>query len=132
MEVVGFKGEIWVLYKDYVEVEILDCSSQYIHIQFMNHHSISLNIKFVNACLRVGGQKELWNSLFALGNMVGTLPWCIAGDFNAKSSMEDRKRGVASGEYPCPNFENYFLNSNMVDVGYQGSKFTCYKGNLLQ
>lgn len=46
--------------------------------------------------------------------------------------MVDHKGGAISGDYPCLDFGRWFTKCNMLDLGYQGLKFTWYRGDLMQ
>lgn len=67
-----------------------------------------------------------------LKHTMGDNPWCNAGDFNAKLTMDDRKGGATLGTLPCPRFRKWLMSSEMLDIGFQRPSFTWSKGSLLE
>lgn len=63
---------------------------------------------------------------------MGNSPWCMAGDYNSKLTMDDRKGRAHSGNTPCVDFVRLFQKSEMLDIGFQGSSFTWAWRSLLE
>lgn len=110
---------------------------------------------FVGVCLEWGWKKEkcfvlniyskcdlvakqrLWANLVLLRNSFGDRKWCMVGDFNAVSHVDER-RGVSSVTSSAMVMEINLFNSFMLDVDLfdmspLGRKFTWYhaSGNAM-
>lgn len=87
VEANGFKGGLWLLWKRDGAVEILDCNPQYIHLKYWVNTQKFCFLTVVYACPRMSIRKRLWNLLSEIKRTVGSVPWAIAGDFNAKLTI---------------------------------------------
>lgn len=104
----GFEGGIWILWKSCFQLDILANDKQFIHISIsagMEHHIL---FTFVYASPNQSTRKYLWEKLLQWKNSVGNCLWGLAGDFNAILSIQDRKRGAASGNKPYEFFVKWF------------------------
>lgn len=90
VEVDGFKGGIWLLWKRNGAVEVLDCNPQYIHLKYWVNTQTFCFLTVVYACPRISIRKRLWSLLHEIKMSVGNVPWAIAGDFNVKLTTQDR------------------------------------------
>ncbi|KAJ4849688.1 hypothetical protein Tsubulata_006712 [Turnera subulata] len=83
----------------------------------------------VYACPQEKWRKFLWRNLELLASSISE-PWLLGGDFNAILASHERKD--ASGRHGLANraFQNCVSNSNLLDLGFSGSKFTWKRGNF--
>ncbi|CAI9102776.1 OLC1v1001101C1 [Oldenlandia corymbosa var. corymbosa] len=73
VEAQGFSGGIWVLWKDNVQLTVVACTRQLVHVK-INEAGIMYWVTFVYGCPRPAGRRELWRDLQGLSGRIGG-PW---------------------------------------------------------
>lgn len=66
---------------------------------------------------------ESWNLIRNLST-VSRLPWCIIGDFNDMSSMEEKRGGNRQPRALLTGFSETILECGLEDLGFRGDIFT--------
>ncbi|KAI9113377.1 hypothetical protein K1719_015902 [Acacia pycnantha] len=74
--------------------------------------------------------KVLWQDLNLIASSISS-PWVLAGDFNAILSHEERKGGSLRRAHGCKLFNKFIHSNGLMDLGFQGPKFTWRRGSLL-
>ncbi|KAJ4825017.1 hypothetical protein Tsubulata_050912 [Turnera subulata] len=126
VEARGFAGGIWLLWdEEVVQIQVLHCHTQFIHVQ-ITKDGVFFMLTAIYASPQNKWRRYLWRNLASLAEQI-TVPWLLAGDFNAVLSGDERKDrsgrpGVADNE-----FQNCVNQSRLMDLGAIGSKFT-WKG----
>ncbi|XP_039040696.1 uncharacterized protein LOC120179039 [Hibiscus syriacus] len=129
MEANGFIGGIWILWKDTVQIEIMNVFPQYVHGRAQEEGSTKwLYFTVVYGSPQVTKRKELWDRLAALnpGNMEA---WMLDGDFNATLRLEE-KQGANRGNGTSKGFQDFIFNSELMVVEFRGSESTWKRENL--
>ncbi|KAL0318266.1 UNVERIFIED_CONTAM: hypothetical protein Scaly_2848000 [Sesamum calycinum] len=67
-------------------------------------------------------RKTSWETLARL-SQESFMPWLCTGDFN-KVLFQQEKTGIAKPEWQICDFRNALQQSNLLDISYEGSKFT--------
>lgn len=65
----------------------------------------------------------LWKNLCEVSYLRNLL-WIILGDFNKSLSSEDKLGGQPVSVYKAQKFMDCLDSCNMIDLGFQGQKFT--------
>ncbi|XP_073010965.1 uncharacterized protein [Typha latifolia] len=76
----------------------------------------------VYASNNIQAQGELWEELSTLRGI--NVPWIIGGDFNAYTSVHEKKSGVVELGPKCKAFKAFVENIGLCDLGYMGLPFT--------
>lgn len=108
VEARGFFGGIWILWKATVDVIV----------EINNFHFVHLKDKFpdmldwvcftgVYSSLRVLTKRALWEELRGVAWSI-TVPWLLAGDFNALFSNDEKQGGSRKGSGVCHLFNKIF------------------------
>ncbi|GKV01676.1 hypothetical protein SLEP1_g14215 [Rubroshorea leprosula] len=79
-------------------------------------------------CIWCPGKRVLWRELIDLMTTCGEGNWCIAGDFNAIRSREEKK-GRCFDEGAMREFSNFICEAGLKDMPLIGRKFTWYKAD---
>lgn len=76
------------------------------------------------------GKKELWKDLLLCKRCFGGGVWCVAGDFNAISAVEER-RGASRlcGGREISGFNQFISDMELIDVSVLGKKYTWFSGD---
>ncbi|KAL4341260.1 hypothetical protein GQ457_08G016750 [Hibiscus cannabinus] len=132
VEARGFSGGIWVLWNDSVKLDILAVSNQYIH-GFCS--LVGENSSFFFTCVYASPEplkrRILWNQLKAL-ELASGAPWVIGGDLNVIVSSFERQGGSSSRSNICSDFGEFMMDTGLLDMGFNGPKFTWKRGTLSQ
>ena len=91
VEAEGFAGGIWVLWKDFLQVEVVASHSQYVHLQISNNHSFLSWLTTIYASPHPNIRKHLWGELDKLAQTVYG-PWIMGGDFNTILYDSEKKK----------------------------------------
>lgn len=93
----GQAGGIWCLWDEAQwQVNVIDSSNQFVHLQVTWKRSISWLMTAVYASPRYVSRQDLWDNLKILGEAIDD-PWVVIGDFNAILADHERRGG-------SPNF----------------------------
>ena len=68
-------------------------------------------------------RKLFWQDLSAI-MMNMSLPWLLAGDWNATITSEDRKGGARGTRPSSSSFQNFVQMKGLIDLGYVGTNST--------
>ena len=60
-----------------------------------------------------------------------SLPWLLAGDWNATITSEDRKGGARGTRPSSSSFQNFVQMKGLIDFGYVGTNSTWRRGTRL-
>lgn len=129
VEVAGFLGGIWLLWRAGLDVTILINHKQYIHFQVSDTRGLITWVTTIYASPVTSLRKFLWKDLNYLAETIQG-PWMLAGDFNATLSTSKSKGSTNSGSRPCKNFQNWFHKHGFCDLHFTGPKFTWKRGSL--
>lgn len=66
---------------------------------------------------------RMWDLLRTLAAQT-TLPWLVAGDFNEILTNSEKYGGLLRGASPMARFRSALVDSDLMDMGFVGSKFT--------
>jgi len=75
-------------------------------------------------------RKFFWQDLSAI-MMNMSLPWLLAGDWNATITSEDRKGGARGTRPSSSSFQNFVQMKGLIDLGYVGTNSTWRRGTRL-
>ncbi|XP_075515886.1 uncharacterized protein LOC142550694 [Primulina tabacum] len=127
VESVGFSGGIWVLWEANICVNIVYTHPQFILFQVMVDDQYPWLLSIVygspNAILR----KILWQDL-TVENLNIEGPWCSVGDYNSVISDDEVSSRKRSAHHRNTDFSNWIFNQAMIDMGFEGAKFTWRRG----
>ncbi|XP_060183587.1 uncharacterized protein LOC132613540 [Lycium barbarum] len=92
-------GRIWLFWKPYLQVQVLQVQEQFIHCKVDNMtDAFSAFVTIVYAKNEAQERLSLWSDLTQLGNNI-TGAWLLSGDFNTLLFTEDRMGSpVTDGE----------------------------------
>lgn len=131
VEAVGFSGGIWILWKSNTKFTVLSNNNQFIHGKVMvnNEQPFLFTAVYGNPhiCLR----KSLWPDLSNIALSVD-IPWLIAGDFNAFMFSHEKIGGSLHGSKPCMLFQDFLHKCSLIDLGFQGPRFTWNRGFIFE
>ncbi|KAL4312838.1 hypothetical protein GQ457_01G036830 [Hibiscus cannabinus] len=132
VEARGFSGGIWLLWRDTISVQVLAVSNQYIHaLCSLGGGGGSFFGTFVYASPDALRRRSLWEHLIALDPGIDN-PWVVGGDLNVIRSASERFGGSNRRYGICSYFNDFLLNSGLIDMGFSGPRFTWRRGNLFQ
>lgn len=78
------------------------------------------------------GKRVLWEALLEWKSNSSIQAWCIAGDFNAVRSAEERRgksTDEAQGRREIDGFNDFIDRMDVFDIPIQGRKYTWYRPN---
>ncbi|XP_035845293.1 uncharacterized protein LOC118491546 [Helianthus annuus] len=88
---------------------------------------IALNVDNVYAPQSVSAKQVVWNELLvAMEDFTGL--WVVGGDFNAVRDPSERRNSRFNNSCAM-NFNNFILDSGLLEYDLKGRKFTCIRGN---
>ncbi|KAF9613821.1 hypothetical protein IFM89_011990, partial [Coptis chinensis] len=110
-------GNIWVMWKDGLAVNLVNLSHQQITVQ-INQTLIT----FVHASSAYGRRRMLWDELNRIN--VGNLAWAIAGDFNVVTALSERKGGGLPCRVDVNEFVKFINDNALLDSTTLGYEFS--------
>lgn len=127
VDAMGFSGGIWMLWNPTtIQVNILASSFQEIHA-----HGKVQNFSFILTGLYASPifniRKNLWESLSIMSQAL-SYPWVLLGDFNDISNRDEKFGGLPPSQYKMNCFNNFLNISNLIDLGFEGPRFTWLNG----
>ena len=129
MEANGFSGGIWVLWRDFFEVEVALNHNQFIHFKISAHNITQAWVTAVYANPNSIRRRELWHQLNCIASSMHD-PWLVGGDFNSILYAEEKRGGSQLSSGICPIFNSWFYANQMVDLPFNGPRFTWARGSL--
>ncbi|XP_019157960.1 PREDICTED: uncharacterized protein LOC109154682 [Ipomoea nil] len=127
VEAVGFSGGIWILWKESISIEIVKTNPQFISVQ-VNDGDLGpwlLSLVYGSPC------QYLKRKLFAeLSSQSGDplSSWLSVGDFNAIIGREEVSNPENFSSARCVDFNDWIFREGLIDLGYNGTKFTWMRG----
>ncbi|XP_019199070.1 PREDICTED: uncharacterized protein LOC109192823 [Ipomoea nil] len=127
VEAVGFSGGIWILWKNYISIEIIRTNPQYISVQ-VNDCEMGpwvLSLVYGSPC------QSLKRKMFAElshQNLDPQPSWLAVGDFNAVTGHEEVSNPASFSSTRCSDFNDWIFRQGLIDLGYEGSKYTWKRG----
>ncbi|XP_039054840.1 uncharacterized protein LOC120197354 [Hibiscus syriacus] len=76
-------------------------------------------------------RSRIWDQVRAL-EPEDNMPWVIGGDSYAICSTSERQGGSSKRSRVCPHFCNFMFLCGLVDMGFDGPKYTWQRGDLCQ
>ena len=115
------------------EVDIMICHN---NLQFVLMEESSPNRNWFMFTVVYGSpnfrrRQMLWSKLKDLEGYI-SLPWLVAGDFNAFLTIAEKKGRSSRGSLPCRKFKEWMSECDMFDLGFCGPKFTWNRGMLFE
>ncbi|KAH9696901.1 reverse transcriptase domain-containing protein [Citrus sinensis] len=129
VEANGFSGGIWVLWRDFFDVEVALNHNQFIHLKISAHNVTQAWVTAVYASPNSSRRHELWQELNCIARSMHD-PWLVGGDFNSILYAEEKRGGSQLGTGICPLFNSWFHANKMVDLPFSGPWFTWVRGSL--
>lgn len=118
----GRSGGLVLAWADFVRLNILDISPNWIHVSYSNENGVVTHVTFVYGHPKVDFRYVVWDFLSNLApSLVG--PWMILGDFNQIKGASDKLsanlslRGVVE-------FQTLINNLGLIDYIPKGPWFT--------
>ncbi|KAL4367995.1 hypothetical protein GQ457_05G013640 [Hibiscus cannabinus] len=132
VEAHGFDGGIWVLWKEFITIDVLAVSNQYVH-RFCSSSGEAINFfaTFVYASPDAVKRSGLWPQLEAL-RPANEVAWVLGGDLNVIGSSLERQGGAHNRAQACRYFSDFMLDSGLLDIGFTSPRFTWKRGTLSQ
>ena len=73
----------------------------------------------------------MWSNLRSLESD-NSVPWIVAGDFNAFLTRDEKKRGYNRRSVPFRKFNEWVRECSTFDLGFYGPKFTWHRGMIFE
>ncbi|KAH9699193.1 putative ribonuclease H protein [Citrus sinensis] len=124
-----FSGGIWVLWRDFFDVEVALNHNQFIHLKISAHNVTQAWVTAVYASPNSSRRHELCHELNCIARSKHD-PWLVGGDFNSILYAEEKRGGSQLGTGICPLFNSWFHANKMVDLPFSGPRFTWVRGSL--
>ncbi|XP_041000998.1 uncharacterized protein LOC121246780 [Juglans microcarpa x Juglans regia] len=121
MEPVGRKRGLVMLWREDVELEILNYSQHHISAYIGRKDRWVLTGFYSHP--EASKRKETWR-LLSLIKPVEQMPWCIIGDFNKVLSQEEKEGGMPRPEVQMQEFRQVLEDNSLFDLGWMRSRFT--------
>ena len=129
MEATGFFEGIWIIWRNFFDVEIVLNHNQFIHLKISVQNVIQSWVTAVYASPNSIGRHELWHHLNCIANSMHD-PWILGGDFNLILYAEEKRGGSQLSTDVCPNFKSWYHVKQMVDLQFSSPRFTWSRENL--
>ncbi|KAJ8763767.1 hypothetical protein K2173_003549 [Erythroxylum novogranatense] len=127
VEANGFSGGIRILWQKKWSVEILVNHSQFVHMRICEKDKFLSFFTAVYAHPSITIRNRVWPLLQLINDNIQN-PWLVMGDFNSLLSSSERRGGSVNRSGICKPFQEWFTNSNLIDIGYKGPDFTWKRG----
>ncbi|KAJ4825000.1 hypothetical protein Tsubulata_028177 [Turnera subulata] len=126
IEALGFRGGIWLLWKNDIRVEVRFQHFQFLHFYIQGDFG-TVEFTGVYGSPQPASRCFLWDHLCRLAASV-VHPWCVAGDFNAILSADEIRGTTTSIRRGCRRFRGCVDSCQLEDLGFQGPKYTWRRG----
>ncbi|XP_060202506.1 uncharacterized protein LOC132630946 [Lycium barbarum] len=125
---VNSSGKIWIFWIDEWLGVVVSESEQQVTLQ-LTHSSMNQTVlvSVVYAKCDRQEREDLWEDIIALANQQD-YPWIIEGDFNVIVSDEEKQGGLPVSSNETLDFSTCIQSCGLIDVGFNGSKFTWWNG----
>lgn len=115
----GLSGGLALLWKDDVDLQILDSSPNFIDTK-LTSASASFHYTFVYGEPALEHRLHLWNKLSNLG-VSRDSTWILSGDFNEIVDNNEKRRGVTRSEKSFVHFRSFITRNGLLDVKHTGN-----------
>ncbi|KAL4360449.1 hypothetical protein GQ457_04G032560 [Hibiscus cannabinus] len=124
VETNGFRGGIWILWVDSIQLEVLHVANQFINFS-VGEGSIDGGL-----CEPLIIDSE--TSMESSSSFTAGVPWVLGGDFNSILVGDERIGGSDRTSRGSRAFREFIQDATLVDLGYRGPPFSWLWGNLHQ
>lgn len=128
VEAVGMSGGIWVLWKDSLKISVTRTNSQFVLLDVVSDNNVKWSLAIVYGSPTKSLRRQLWSDLGREGSNIIT-PWLAMGDFNSVMNREEVSCPAAFNEQRSKDFMDWINKEGLIDLGFNGSKFTWNRGN---
>ncbi|XP_073139140.1 uncharacterized protein [Henckelia pumila] len=119
----NLSGHIWVFFAEDVMAECLFDHAQFLHFKVsVPFLPVAAFCSFVYAKCDYTVRRDLWASLLQVKPDSG--PWLVGGDFNIVRDASECLGSSGGRQLPMDEFNDFILESALVDAGFEGSSFT--------
>ena len=120
-------GGLALLWKDDVTINTQTYYLNHIDAKIMVSPQVEGHLTGVYGHLKDQRNKETWALLWHLHSRA-SMPWVCIGDFNEILSSDEKSGGVPKPLGPMQDIWSTLLHCDLVDLGYQGYKYTWRNG----
>lgn len=114
-----------------VSVQILQAHHQFIHTRMQLAEGQTSLFTAVYASPMRHERRQLWKELNNIAKS-NQEPWVLVGDWNMILDASEKKGGAPPDLQKCREFREVLSNCKLLDLGFQGNKFTWKRGSLYQ
>lgn len=122
-------GGLAMSWKGEVNLHIQAYSLNHIDAHIMNELNSPWRITGFYGRLEEHRKHESWGYLRHLHSS-SMLPWLCIGDFNEILTSDEKQGRIPRPIQQMEEFHNVLLQSELIDLGYNGNKFTWRNGQL--
>ncbi|XP_019188304.1 PREDICTED: uncharacterized protein LOC109182610 [Ipomoea nil] len=123
IEAVGYSAGIWILWKNTLSVAIIHTHPQFVTLQVNDRMDHPWYLSFVYANPMPSLRRYLYADLIGPDSA-----WLTIGDFNSVASSEEVSNPATYSTIRSSEFTNWIFREGLVDLGYEGTKFTWMRG----
>ena len=123
----GRRGGLAMLWKDDVELHIQTYSPHHIDAIIQTHSGSPWRITGFYGYPEECHKHESWILLRHLHSRM-SLPWVCIGDYNEILSSDEKQERLEKAFSPMLAFRNTLAHCELIDMGFQGGKFTWNNG----
>ena len=131
VEADGFSGGIWLLWRNFIEVEVSINHRQFIHFKIYTNKVFMSWVTAVYASPNPMLRRQLWcrmeNIAFSIQG-----PWLIEGDFNSILYASEKQGGADRNSGVCNLFRKWYDGHQIFDLNFKGPRFTWSRGLLFK
>ncbi|XP_073154233.1 uncharacterized protein [Henckelia pumila] len=125
----NLSGHIWVFFAEDVMAECVFDHAQFLHFKVSAPFlPVAVFCSFVYAKCDYTVRRDLWASLLQVKPDTG--PWLVGGDFNVVRDASECLGSSGGRQLPMDEFNDFILESALVDAGFEGSSFTWTNRNI--
>ncbi|XP_031116716.1 uncharacterized protein LOC116020380 [Ipomoea triloba] len=127
IEAVGFSGGIWVFWKEVIHLDIVITHPQFVLLKVHNSNSEPWFLSVIYGSPNGPLRKKLFEDLSQ--HRIGFEgPWLSVGDYNSVINRDETSNTNTFSFARCAGFQDWIFREGLVDLGYDGSKFTWMRG----
>lgn len=117
-------NRIWIMWTAALEVTNFLWRPYQVTVSITTVNSDSMiYYTFVHAPCVFSDQQVVWDEIVNLSSSF-SMPWIVAGDFNAISSWDEKKGGNRDGDESIQSFNLFMMQAGLIDIGYHGNDYT--------
>ncbi|XP_074328439.1 uncharacterized protein LOC141700297 [Apium graveolens] len=120
---VGWNSDVWDISLHSSSAQHMTCSAHFIE---KNLHFL---ITFVYAYNEGADRNSLWKSLYSFSSCL--LPWCVLGDFNCISALNEVSGGREHWTLEMQSFKDCIVQAGLGEVRTVRDLFTWYNKRLM-